>query len=229
MPKKIPLRQMPPILDGVIVKRKQLARQREALDVISAARRQALAIVKQAYAEAEQHRRQGFQDGFQEGMVTSAAAVADYLSQRRHMEVELQGKINERARALLSTALESADCLLALVDEWLASLPPPVLSEPMVILLPQSARGSHALLKQRIAEAWTGKGHIEYHSENRVVMKYGHQIAEFAPEAFINESARRLNFFNDMPEQCRRLTESGLRRLHEVFLQQHAAGTTHAK
>ncbi|NDL61504.1 hypothetical protein GRH90_01815 [Enterobacteriales bacterium SAP-6] len=201
-----------------------MARQREALDVISEARRQARNMVKQARAEVELLRQQGFRDGYQEGMATAAAAVADYMSQGQRLEAELQCQINDRARRLLSTALDHPDSLLALVDEWLASLPEPTPAEPMILLLPESARKSHVRLKRRIEAAWPGAGGIEYHRENRVVMKYGHQVAEFAPEAVLAEGVRRLGTLAGLPDNCRRLTESGLRRLHEVFLQQHALG-----
>ncbi|WP_413722049.1 hypothetical protein ACL2XG_12580 [Sodalis sp. RH24] len=212
---------------GVLIKSRQLARQREALDIVSEARRQARSLVKQAQAEAGQLRQQGFREGYQDGMATSAAAVADYLSQAQRLEAELQCQVNARARQLLSMALDHPDTVLALVDEWLASLPEATAAEPMILLLPEAARRSHALLRQRIDAAVPGAGQIEYHRENRVVMKYGHQVAEFAPEAFLTEGVRRLGGFNAMAQECRRLTQAGLRRLHEVFLQHHAVGGAH--
>lgn len=212
-----------------MIKRRQLARQREALDIISEARRQTRNMVKQAQAEAEQFRQRGFREGYQDGMATSAAAVADYLSQAQRLEAELQQQVNERARLLLSMALDHPDTILALVDEWLASLPQADPTESMILLLPETARSAHARLKQHMDEACPGTGQIEYHQDNRVVMKYGHQVAEFAPEAFLTEGVRRLGGVTAMPDKCRRLTEGGLRRLHEVFLQHHDPGGARAE
>lgn len=222
MPKDIPLRRMPPILDGILIKRGQLLKQRRAVDVIHEARRQAAGLVKQARSEAGDIRRQAFGEGYQEGMVAAAAAVAAYLEDQQRLSSALQKQVDERARRLLSNALNHPELLLTLLDEWLAMLPAKAPVEPLQLMMPESARGSHRRLKQKLQVAWPGKCSIKYHDEARLVLKYGHQLAEFNSPEFMASAMRRLTTLEELSAECHQLTERGLRQIHEIFIRRYA-------
>lgn len=219
MPREIPLYQMPPAFGGVLIKRKQLMRQRQSIDLVNDAQRQATRLVKDAQAQAEDIRRQAYHEGYQEGLVAAAAAVADYLTQAQRLGAELQQQINQHARRLLSNAMAHPDMLLELLDEWLSSLPEQDIRQTLILLLPASARRSHAQLKQKLQAAWPGKSRIEYHAENRLVMKYGDRLAEFDAETFVDNATLRLTAIESIPDSCRQLTDDAKKRLYDIFSQ----------
>ena len=202
-----------------MITRAQLRRQHQSLDLLHDARRQAAKIVKQAQGEAQTIRRQAFSEGYQEGILASAALVARFMAQERQLALDLQSRITGHARLLLSSALNHPDILLELVDEWLATLPDAASPETLELLIPEAARKSHVALKRKVALVWPGKSTLAYHDDCRFVMKYGDQLAEFDADGFLAAGMHRLTSVDTLPEQCRQLSESALRQLYEVFLQ----------
>ncbi|WP_213990340.1 HrpE/YscL family type III secretion apparatus protein [Sodalis sp. dw_96] len=202
-----------------MITRAQLKRQRQSLDVLHDARRQASKLVKQAQEEADAIGHQAFSEGYQEGLLASAALVARFLAQERQLAVDLQHRINEHARQLLSSALNHPDILLELVEEWLAALPETSSPDVLELLIPEAARKSHVALKQKLASVWPGKFALAYHDDCRFVMKYGDQLAEFDADAFMAAGMQRLVLMDTLPEQCRELSESALFKLNQIFLQ----------
>ncbi|XBS70301.1 hypothetical protein ABK905_03275 [Acerihabitans sp. KWT182] len=202
-----------------MITRAQLKRQRQSLDVLHDARRQAGKLVKQAQGEADAIHQQAFSEGYQEGLLASAALVAHFLAQERQLAVDLQHGINEHARELLSSALNHPDILLELMDEWLATLPDTTPPDVLELLVPEVARKSHVAIKQKMASVWPGKFVLAYHDDYRFLMKYGDQLAEFDAEAFMSASMQRLVSVDTLPEQCRQLSESALSRLYDIFSQ----------
>ncbi len=202
-----------------MITRAQLKRQRQCLDVLSDARRQAIKLVKQAEEEAQAVRAQAVSEGYQEGILASAASVAGFLAQERQLAADLQKRINGHARQLLSSALNHPEILLELVDEWLAALPDTASPAVLDLLIPEAARKSHAALKHRVESVWPGKFTLAYHDDRRFVMKYGDQLAEFDADAFMVAGMQRLVSADTLPEQCRALSEAAVGRLNEIFLQ----------
>ncbi len=202
-----------------MITRAQLRRQRQSLDLLNDARRRTIKTVKKAQGEAEEIRRQAFREGYQDGILASAALVARFLAQERRLAADLQHRINGHARQLLSSALNHPEILLELVDEWLATLPDTASPETLELLIPEAARRSHAALKHRVESVWPGKFTLAYHDDCRFVMKYGDQLAEFDADAFLAAGMHRLTSVETLPEQCRQLTEAGLRQLYEIFTQ----------
>lgn len=210
---------MPPSLGGVLIKRAQLRRQQQSLDVLQDARRHAVRTVKQAQGEAEEIRRQAFREGYQDGILASAALVARFLAQERQLAEDLQNRLNGHARQLLSSALDHPEILLELVDEWLATLPEAAPAALLELLIPETARRSHAALKHRVESVWPGKFTLAYHDDCRFVLKHGDQLAEFDAGAFMAAGMHRLIAADSLPDQCRQLTASALRQLNEIFTQ----------
>lgn len=208
---------MPPSFGGVLIKRKQLQRQRQSIDLVDDARKQARRLVKAAQVEADNIRLRAYHAGYQEGIVASAAAVADYLGQQHRLAGELQQQINLHARQLLSNAVSHPEIMLELLDEWLKTLPAQNNTESLILLMPAAARGSHAQMKQKLQAAWLGNSTIEYHQDHRFVMKCGERLAEFDGEAFIQNAALRLTTIDTMPAACRQLGDTAQRRLFEIF------------
>ncbi|QWA10493.1 hypothetical protein GTU79_25365 [Sodalis ligni] len=202
-----------------MITRAQLKRQRQCLDLLSDARRQAARLVKQAQEEAQAIRAQAVSEGYQEGILASAAIVAGFLAQERQLAADLQKRINGHARQLLSSALNHPGMLLELVDEWLAALPDTASPAVLDLLLPEAARKSHAAFKHKVESVWPGKFTLTYHDDRRFVMKYGDQLAEFDADAFMAAGMQRLFSADTLPEQCRTLSEAALERLNEIFLQ----------
>lgn len=195
-----------------------MRQQRQNLDLLTDSRRQAAKTVKQAQAEAEAIRRQAYQAGYEEGLLTSVTAVADFLAQRQQLAAELQNRVSEHARSLLSSSLDHPDILLELVDEWLATLPVESPSDHLEILAPASVRKSHAKLKDKLQLTWPGKFTIGYHDEPRFVIKYSDQLAEFNADEYLNDGLRILTKLDGLPDKCRHLTENSLRQLNKILL-----------
>jgi len=217
MPRDIPILQMPPSSGGVLIKRAQLRQQRQSLDLLAASRRQAAKTVKQAQAEAEQIRQQAYQAGYEEGVLSSAAAVADFLTQRQQLAAELQKRVSEHARRLLSSALNQPELLLELVDEWLAASPAGTPSQQLEIVAPESARKFHARIKDKLHSCWPGNFIISYHEEKRFVIKHADQLAEFNVDKFLNDSLSILTKLEELPDECRRLNENSIQQLEQIF------------
>ncbi|TKI02801.1 hypothetical protein [Martelella alba] len=202
-----------------MIKRTQLRRQRQSLDVLASARRQASRMVKQAQEDAQAIHRQAFSDGYQEGLVASAGVVAEFLAQEQQMAAQLQRQTRQFAQRILSSALDHSEILLDLVEEWLAALPEESGStgEGLELLAPESARHAHVRLKERIAAVWPGKFSLTYHDDKRFVMKYADQLAEFDADAFVTAATQRLTLTDSLPEDCRRLSAAALAQLNTLF------------
>nr|AFH88785.1 putative type III secretion system protein OrgAb [Candidatus Sodalis melophagi] len=206
-----------------MIKREHLQRQRCAMDLIKQARRETVKCLKQAAEEAERLRSQAISEGFQQGVLAAADAVADYLAERQGLRLSLQREVEDHARALLTAALSHADLLLVLLEEWLAQQPEPSIPAPLELWVPADRHAAALRLKRQIGALWRGKYDIITHDGESFIMKHGDQVAEFDAKAFIDAATRQMASCPDYGTKARRLSEQGLQALSDRLMR-HFAG-----
>lgn len=221
MPRDIPLRRMPPVYGGILIKREHLQRQRCAMDLVKQARREAVKCLKQAAEEAEQLRSQARNEGYQQGVLAAADTVAGFFAERQQLSLSLQREVEEHASALVMAALSHTDLLL--LEECLAQQPAPSRPEPLELWVPTDSRAAALRLKRQIGALWSGKYDIITHEGDSFIMKYGDQVAEFDAGAFIDAATRQLASRPDYDSQAQRLSGQGLQALADR-LTRHFAG-----
>lgn len=183
------------------------------MDLTKQARREAVKYLKQAAEKAERLCSQARSEGYQQGMLAAADAVAGFLAERQQLRLSLQREVEDHARALLTAALSHADLLLLLLEEWLAQQPAPSISAPLELWVPADRRAAALRLKRQIGALWSGQYDIIAHDGGSFIMKYGDQVAEFDAEAFIDAATRQLVSCADCGTEARRLSEQGLQAL----------------
>lgn len=223
MPRDIPLRRIPPIYGGILIKREHLQRQRCAMDLVKQARREAVKCLKQATEEAEQLRNQARNEGYQQGVLAAVDTVAGFFAERQKLIFSLQREVEEHARTLLMTALSHTDLLLLLLEDWLAQQPAPSIPAPLELWVPADRRAAALRLNRQIGALWSGKYDIITHDGESFIMKYGDQVAEFDAGAFIDAATRQLTSRPDYETLARHLSEQGLQALVKR-LTRHFAG-----
>ena len=209
--------------EGVFIPRRQVQKMRRARDLLDDARRHARETVDAAGAQAEQVQRQAFAEGYEDGMLAAAAHVLAYfgaaqqLTQRLHRELEL------RAGDLLGAALDRPDAVLALLNEWLEGHAGPV-DQSVRIRLPNAARGLRLRFNAAVEQAGMPAACIAYHDDPRLIILCGEQVMEFDPPASVGQGRQRLLAqFEDLPADCRALSEAAVQRWREAVEQRCAA------
>lgn len=173
--------------------------------------------MRQATAEVEQLRQQTLACGYQRGLIDAATVVADFFNQRQQLSGSLQQSVAEKARELLTHVVSQPELIVALLDDWLRVQSVTGDEPPLQILLPAGAGAVAVGLKQKLAESWAGRYEIAYHADNRFLMKYHHQVAEFDGEQFIQQGVKALLSTLEWSTACDGLSEEGLRQLTQMF------------
>ncbi|EGY29925.1 hypothetical protein Rin_00000920, partial [Candidatus Regiella insecticola 5.15] len=179
----------------------------------------------QAGTDAEKIRKQAYAEGYQQGVITAAKQIKKYINASHALSEKLNIVLVERAKEILSTALDHPDILIILVDEWLRKLDKKsIVNDNLLhLILPLSARKRHVQLLEFLNENWNKPIKIEYHAESRLIIKYVDQIAEFVPDEFIEQGLTRLSLTHDVTKECRTLSQNALQQLSDIFQKSFSA------
>lgn len=210
MPRDIPTPHLQHIIDGTLLRRSALQGASRAERLEQQARRNAQRLLRDAEQQAETLRQHGYQAGYQQGLLDALQHVAAYLAASQAMAWHWRERLVEHARAMLASAVDHPDTLLLLLDEWLRGQERA--DATLQLTLPKSARAHQATLMALLAEQWPGSIQLDYHAEPRCVMRCGDQLAEFAPELYVEAASRQLQqCLDELPKDCRNISDQALR------------------
>lgn len=195
--------------EDIIAARRRHALQREA-------RRRARECVEQAQREADAVHAQAFQQGYAEGILRATGHLADGLLKSQTLALQLRNELARAASDLLAQALSRPQWLDEMLERWLAGQardPGAVLH----VLLPLHCRPRGDELRDSLRERWAGELIVEYHPQDRYVLRLADQLLEFDVETVRQRLAPRLlASIADLPESVRTLDQASLQALTEL-------------
>jgi len=168
----------------------------QASSLVAEARRRASALAVQAQGEAEQLYLAAKAEGYADGILLAAQALTDYLAEHGALAARLQEKLQQRVATLLQYCVNEPDVVMAAFEECLAEQDLSAATR-LDLLLPDSMRAGHRGLLARLQQHAGVQVNVEYHKDQRFLLRLGDQVAEFAPGDFVaNASARAMG---DLP------------------------------
>ncbi|MGN8345631.1 oxygen-regulated invasion protein OrgB [Pseudomonas sp. SMV71] len=155
------------------------ARRRRRLQL--EAQRRARECVEQARREAEAVHAEAFRQGYAEGVLRAVGHLAEGLSRSQSLGLQLRNALAEAARDLLAQALEQPQWLNEMLQRWLVAQPGET-GAVLQLLLPAHCRERGDEWRERLRTFWAGGLLVEYHLQNRYVLRLGDQLLEFDVE-----------------------------------------------
>jgi len=210
--------------EDVLIPARQARKMRRARDLLDEAQRRARDIVAEAGEQAQQVRRQAAAAGYEDGVLAAAAQVAAHVGAAQRLAQRLSGRLEQYAGDMLGATLERPETVAAMLEAWLAEhAGAPDLN--VRIWLPETARGMRTRLAAALGKNGQAAASIAYHDDPRLVILCGEQVLEFDPPE-LNRQLRKnlLRQFDDLPNDCRVLSEAALARWRDMFEQRFAAG-----
>lgn len=221
MPRDIPTYHQCSPIEGVLISSKKLQRNMCAVRMEQQAQQHARRILREAQRQAELIRQHAYQDGYQQGMLNTMQHVAAFMADSQTIVRNCREHLSDQTRGMLSSAVDHPETLLLLLDEWLRNLP--VSDETLNLTLPTTAKALQPQIMDLLAASWTGKIQLDYHVGPSFVMRYIDQVAEFAPEQYVEPATRSLLQTLDMlPQSCRHVSAQAL----QAFLGQWQVAET---
>ncbi|MDP9781086.1 oxygen-regulated invasion protein OrgB [Pseudomonas fluorescens] len=190
------------------------ARRRHALQ--HEAQRRARECIEQAQREADAVHAQAFQQGYAEGILRATGHLADGLLKSQTLALQLRNELAGAASDLLAQALSRPQWLDEMLERWLAGQVGD--SEAVLhVLLPLHCRPRGDELRVSLRERWAGELIVEYHRQDRYVLRLADQLLEFDVETVRQRLAPRLlACIAELPESVRTLDQASLQALTEL-------------
>lgn len=192
------------------------ARRRQALQ--HEAQRRARECVELAQREAEAVHGKAFQQGYAEGILRATGHLADSLLKAQTLALQLRNELARAADDVLAQALSRPQWLDEMLERWLAAQVSD--SEAVLhVLLPLHCRPRGDELRASLRERWAGELIVEYHRQDRYVLRLGDQLLEFDVETTRQRLAPRLlASIADLPESVRVLDQASQQTLKDLCL-----------
>lgn len=184
MARKIELARGAELLDGMLLKAARLHQARRAAGLLGAARREAVRIVREARRDGAEYRRQGFCQGYGDGVQAGAAEVGRVLTALADARARLRQELEREAAALFETLLPQPEVGLSLLRDWLARTGGE--PEPVELHLPRAWQFGQKRLG--LAQPAAATLRVCLHDGNHFAIRQGDRVHEFAPD----EAAPRL-------------------------------------
>lgn len=217
MLKYIPTHHLKAPIEGVLISRKDVQRNMRTVRLEQQTQHHAQRILRDARREGELFKQHAYQEGYQQGMLSSMQHIAAFLSDNQKMVWEWREKLTVHIRAMLSVAVDHPDVLLLVLEEWLRCVPST--EDKLYLVLPESTRIMEGKIKGLLTTNWAhGAFQLDYHSETRFVLRYTDQVAEFSPEQYVEHATRLLQQHMDaLPQDCRQVSVDALHKVIEQW------------
>lgn len=203
--------------DGPRFAREDLAAARHRRQLLDEARRRAGELIAQANAEAEIIRSHAFHEGYSHAFIQASADMAELLVKARTLGAQLNRDLAQAAKQLLNGVLQDDQWLDQALQNWLAGQGSDQHCS-LQVLLPERCRGQGKSLAGRIRERWSGPLAIEYHDQNRYLMRLADQVLEFDIDAIRSDlTPQLLARVQALPEAVRQLDEGVLQYLRQLL------------
>ncbi|MFS2197663.1 oxygen-regulated invasion protein OrgB [Pseudomonas sp. Pseusp3] len=180
--------------------------QRWARDCIEQARRDAVAVCAQA-----------FQEGYAEGILCATGQLADGLLKSQALGLQLRKDLAQAARDLLAQALSRPEWLDDMLERWLSEQPGDT-GAVLQVLLPLHCRPQGKELRERLRGLWSGELVLDYHPQERYVVRLADQLLEFDVETARQRlEPRLLACVANLPESVRALDRVSMQALTDLY------------
>ncbi|HWT69637.1 MAG TPA: oxygen-regulated invasion protein OrgB [Pseudomonas sp.] len=156
------------------------ARRRRALQL--QAQRWARDCVEQARHDAEAIHAQAFHEGYAEGILRATGHLVSGLLESQALGRQLREDLAQAARDLLAQALSRPQWLDDMLERWLREQPGES-GAVLQVLLPLHCQAQGNALRERLGRLWSGEMVLQYHPQERYVMRLGDQLLEFDVES----------------------------------------------
>ncbi|KIQ58312.1 MULTISPECIES: HrpE/YscL family type III secretion apparatus protein [Pseudomonas] len=202
-----------PVDEDVHLAREDIAAARRRRRLQLEAQRRARECLEQARREAEAVHAEAFRQGYAEGILRAAGQLAEGLSTAQTLGQQLHQQLIRAAGDLLAQALDQPQWLDDMLARWLVGQAGDS-DAVLQVLLPQHCRPRGDELRERVGKHWSGELLLEYHPQDRYVLRLADQLLEFDLEATRERLAPRLlASIADLPDSVRVLDQAALQAL----------------
>jgi hypothetical protein len=190
------------------------ARRRSALQ--HQAQRRARDCVDLARRDAEVVHARAFQDGYAEGILCATEHMANGLLESQALGLQLRADLAKAARELLAQALSRPEWLDEMLERWLVERSGSA-GAVLQILLPLHCRSGGNELRERLRRLWSGELVLDYHPQDRYVVRLADQLLEFDIETTRQRlEPRLLACLENLPKSVRSLDQASLQALTDL-------------
>ncbi|BBP60568.1 oxygen-regulated invasion protein OrgB [Pseudomonas sp. St316] len=207
-----------PVGEDVHLAREDIAAARRRRCLQLEAQRRARESVEQARRDAEAVHAQAFQQGYAEGVLRATGHLADGLLNSQTLGLQLHNELARAAHDLLAQVLSQPQWLDDMLENWLAGQSSDA-GAALHLLLPQHCRARGNEWRERLRQRWPGQLLLEYHPQDRYVLRLADQLLEFDVETARERLAPRLlASIADLPESVRVLDQASQQALKQLCL-----------
>lgn len=202
---------------GVLIRSSYLRNNIKASALLAEARRRAKSLMAHAEAEADYTFRQAQCEGYAQGILQAAGELVAYMALHEDLAANMQSRIYESTRSLLSSCLTNPDVVIAILEECLSRVDV-IESQNFDLVVPEAFRPNHRTLIARLRQNYNGNINVDYQSETRFLLRVNDQVAEFSPDDFVNMASQRV--MNGLPAfygQSQAIKELCQERLAAIF------------
>ncbi|AEV61826.1 protein OrgB [Pseudomonas ogarae] len=190
------------------------ARRRQRLQL--EAQRRARECLEQAHRDVEAVHAQAFQQGYAEGVLRASEDLADGLLNSQTLGLQLRNDLARAAGDLLGQALSRPEWLDEILERWLAGQAGES-GAVLHLLLPVHCRPRGQALRESVGRRWNGELILEYHPQDRYVLRLADQLLEFDVEATRERLVPRLlASLANLPETVRLLDQASRQALADM-------------
>ena len=193
--------------------REDIAAARRRSTLQRQAQRWARDCVDQARRDAEALHAEAFREGYAEGILRAIEHLAEGLVESQSLGQTLRKDLTQSARGLLAEALSRPEWLDEMLERWLATQPGDS-GAVLQVLLPVHCRTRGDELRARLCRVWSGELILDYHPQERYVVRLADQLLEFDVE--MNQKRlepRLLASVEKLPDSVRALDQSAVQAL----------------
>lgn len=166
----------------VYLSREDIAAARRRYTLQRQAQRWARDYIDQARRDADAIRAEAFQQGYAEGVLRVTEDLASGLLESQALGVQLRKDLAQAAHDLLADALNRSEWLDEMLERWLAAQSAES-GAVLQVLLPLHCRSQGNDLRERLCSLWSGELVLDYHAQERYVIRLADQLLEFDVEA----------------------------------------------
>ncbi|CAH0213856.1 oxygen-regulated invasion protein OrgB [Pseudomonas brassicacearum] len=208
-----------PAGDDVRVAREDIAAARRRHRLQREAQRRARECVEQAQRDVEAVHAQAFQQGYAEGVLRASEHLADGLLKSQALGLQLRNDLARAARDLLAQALSHPQWLDEMLERWLARQSGDSGDSGAILhlLLPVHCRPRGHALRERLRTRWSGELMLEYHPQERYVLRLADQLLELDVENTRERlESRLLASIAHLPAAVRSLDQASMQALKDL-------------
>ncbi|PUA19961.1 hypothetical protein [Glaciimonas sp. PCH181] len=211
------------LIENVLISASRLRRMRRDQALTNDAQYCASKIIKEATAEAERIKLQGFSEGYRDGIFASANAVLTYLDGGQELARQLRGEIQTATRVMLRESLDHPEAILAVLEDWMRNHQDAA-EEQLHLKLPRSAQAWRMRVTMQMESSWGSRVKVDYHDDPRFLLRCGNTVAEFDPVTIAEKCERQLlRQLDQLPAWCRTLDDDAANALWVLFEQRFVA------